>query len=178
MAIEYLFWSPAPASTPSQSQSLVSPVLTMRATRSAQPVQNSGSKAFIDRKWLRARSPGAMAVASAASPCAKRRPPSSRAKAPAIFTVGFIDTTCPPSTVYAAYNALQSPKTIYNDVLSRHENTPGAMAATISGVTTPLSDRPMNTSAPRIISAKVPFTFRGFTRRAISDLAQSMPTVR
>lgn len=52
-----------------------------------------------------------------------------RAKAPAIFTVGFIDTTCPPSSVYAAYNALQSPKTIYNDVLSKHENTPGALAA-------------------------------------------------
>ena len=52
-----------------------------------------------------------------------------RAKAPAIFTVGFIDTTCPPSSVYAAYNALRSPKTIYNDVLSKHENTPGAMAA-------------------------------------------------
>jgi cephalosporin-C deacetylase-like acetyl esterase len=47
----------------------------------------------------------------------------------AIFTVGFIDTTCPPSSVYAAYNALRSPKTIYNDVLSKHENTPGAMAA-------------------------------------------------
>jgi cephalosporin-C deacetylase-like acetyl esterase len=53
----------------------------------------------------------------------------SRARAPAIFTVGFIDTTCPPTSVYAAYNALKSPKTIYNDPPSKHENTPGSVAA-------------------------------------------------
>ncbi len=49
-----------------------------------------------------------------------------RAKAPGIFTVGFIDTTCPPSSVYAAYNALSTPKEIYNDIAAGHTNTPGA----------------------------------------------------
>jgi len=52
-----------------------------------------------------------------------------RARAPAIFTVGFIDTTCPPTSVYAAYNALKSPKTIYNDPPGKHENTPGSVTA-------------------------------------------------
>jgi cephalosporin-C deacetylase-like acetyl esterase len=52
-----------------------------------------------------------------------------RAKAPAIFTVGFIDTTCPPTSVYAAYNALRSPKTIHHDVDAGHTNTPAASKA-------------------------------------------------
>ncbi len=52
-----------------------------------------------------------------------------RAKAPGIFTVGFVDTTCPPTSVYAAYNALQAPKEIFNDVTAGHTNTPAAGAA-------------------------------------------------
>lgn len=53
-----------------------------------------------------------------------------RAKAKGcIVTVGFIDTTCPPSTVYAAYNALTIPKTMHTDPLAGHTNTPGASAA-------------------------------------------------
>lgn len=52
-----------------------------------------------------------------------------RAKAPGFFTVGFIDTTCPPSSVYAAYNALKSKKGIYNDIPSGHTNSPAAGAA-------------------------------------------------
>ena len=52
-----------------------------------------------------------------------------RAKAPGYFTVGFIDTTCPPSSVYAAYNALKAPKDIFNDPPSRHENTPRSLVA-------------------------------------------------
>ena len=43
-----------------------------------------------------------------------------RAKAAGILTVGFIDTTCPPSSVYAAYNALAGPKEIFNDPPSTH----------------------------------------------------------
>jgi cephalosporin-C deacetylase len=43
----------------------------------------------------------------------------SRAKAPALFAVGLLDDICPPSTVYAAYNAYGGPKQIieyhYND---------------------------------------------------------------
>jgi len=52
-----------------------------------------------------------------------------RAKAPAIFTVGFIDTTCPPTSVYAAYNALRGQKQIFNDIAAGHTNTPAASAA-------------------------------------------------
>jgi cephalosporin-C deacetylase len=52
-----------------------------------------------------------------------------RAKAPGFFTVGFIDTTCPPTSVYAAYNALKAPKEIFNDVAAGHTITPAASAA-------------------------------------------------
>jgi cephalosporin-C deacetylase-like acetyl esterase len=52
-----------------------------------------------------------------------------RAKAPGFFTVGFIDTTCPPTSVYAAYNALPGEKAIFNDITSPHTNTPAASAA-------------------------------------------------
>jgi cephalosporin-C deacetylase-like acetyl esterase len=47
----------------------------------------------------------------------------------AFFTVGFIDTTCPPTSVYAAYNGLQIPKAMFNDVLSGHANSAGASEA-------------------------------------------------
>lgn len=47
----------------------------------------------------------------------------------AIVTVGFIDTTCPPTSVYAAYNALPIKKQIFNDIKSGHANTPAATKA-------------------------------------------------
>jgi cephalosporin-C deacetylase-like acetyl esterase len=47
----------------------------------------------------------------------------------AFFTVGFIDTTCPPTSVYAAYNGLQIPKAIFNDILSGHANSAQASEA-------------------------------------------------
>jgi cephalosporin-C deacetylase len=47
----------------------------------------------------------------------------------AFFTVGFIDTTCPPTSVYAAYNGLHIPKAIFNDVLSGHANSVQASEA-------------------------------------------------
>lgn len=49
----------------------------------------------------------------------------------AYLTVGFIDTVCPPTTVFAAYNALPIPKQIYNDVPSGHANSPAAMNAMV-----------------------------------------------
>lgn len=52
-----------------------------------------------------------------------------RARAGGFFTVGFIDTTCPPTTVYAAYNALAAPKRIFDDVPSGHANSPAAREA-------------------------------------------------
>lgn len=47
----------------------------------------------------------------------------------AVVTVGFIDTTCPPTGVYAAYNALPIRKSIFNDVKSGHANSAGAAKA-------------------------------------------------
>lgn len=47
----------------------------------------------------------------------------------AFLTVGFIDTTCPPTGVYAAYNALPIRKEIHNDVKAGHTNTPEAARA-------------------------------------------------
>ena len=44
----------------------------------------------------------------------------------AVFTVGFIDGTCPPTSVFAAYNALTIPKKIHHDVMAGHTNTPAA----------------------------------------------------
>lgn len=44
----------------------------------------------------------------------------------AAVTIGFIDTTCPPTSVYAAYNALAVPKKIHIDTLAGHTNTPAA----------------------------------------------------
>jgi cephalosporin-C deacetylase-like acetyl esterase len=50
-----------------------------------------------------------------------------RTKAAGIVTVGFIDTTCPPSSVYAAYNAIRGPKEIFNDPPSTHAISPPAL---------------------------------------------------
>lgn len=46
----------------------------------------------------------------------------------AAMTVGYIDGTCPPTTVYAAYNALTIPKTMHPDPLVGHANSPQATA--------------------------------------------------
>lgn len=46
----------------------------------------------------------------------------------AAVTVGFIDTTCPPTSVYAAYNALPIPKQMHFDIDAGHTNTPVASA--------------------------------------------------
>lgn len=43
-----------------------------------------------------------------------------RTKAGGILTVGFIDPTCPPTSVYAAYNALAGRKEIFNDPAGTH----------------------------------------------------------
>ncbi|OGV46790.1 MAG: hypothetical protein A2017_14395 [Lentisphaerae bacterium GWF2_44_16] len=44
----------------------------------------------------------------------------SRIKAETLVTVGFIDTTCAPTSVYAAYNNIKSLKTIVNNPLCAH----------------------------------------------------------
>jgi cephalosporin-C deacetylase-like acetyl esterase len=53
----------------------------------------------------------------------------SRTRAAGIVTVGFIDTTCPPTSVYAAYNELKGKKEIFNDPPSTHMISAGAGAA-------------------------------------------------
>ena len=57
-----------------------------------------------------------------------------RTKAGAVFTVGFIDLTCPPTSVYAAYNNLGGKKSIHNDPSAGHTNTPKASEAMRQGV--------------------------------------------
>jgi cephalosporin-C deacetylase len=44
-----------------------------------------------------------------------------RATAPALFSVALMDETCPPSTVYAAYNAYAGPKEIVSYPYNDHE---------------------------------------------------------
>jgi cephalosporin-C deacetylase len=51
-----------------------------------------------------------------------------RVQAEGFFTVGFIDQTCPPTAVYAAYNNVKSKKAIFNDVKTGHANSPEAVA--------------------------------------------------
>lgn len=50
------------------------------------------------------------------------------------FTVGFIDGTCPPTSVYAAYNQLNIPKEIYNDIPSGHNHSPQARDGMVKAV--------------------------------------------
>ncbi|MBN1341691.1 MAG: acetylxylan esterase [Phycisphaerae bacterium] len=44
-----------------------------------------------------------------------------RTRAEALVSVGFIDDTCRPTTVYAAYNNLKGPKRMLNEPRMRHE---------------------------------------------------------
>jgi cephalosporin-C deacetylase len=48
-----------------------------------------------------------------------------RATAPALFSVGLMDETCPPSTVYAAYNHYGGPKEIREYPFNDHEGGEG-----------------------------------------------------
>lgn len=50
------------------------------------------------------------------------------------FTVGFIDGTCPPTSVYATYNQIKIPKQIYNDIQSGHAQSSNASAAMAAAV--------------------------------------------
>ena len=52
-----------------------------------------------------------------------------RAKAEAIFSVGFIDGVCPPSSVYAAYNNLPGKKQMVIEPLMGHASSPAIQKA-------------------------------------------------
>ncbi len=64
-----------------------------------------------------------------------------RTKAGGIFTVGFIDGTCPPTSVYAAYNNFAGPKAIYHDIKAGHTNTPKASEAMRNAVLKHLAEQ-------------------------------------
>lgn len=71
----------------------------------------------------------------------------SRSKADGFFTVGFLDATCRPTTVYAAYNALRGEKEIYNDLFAVHENTPEAVRRMREAVHNHIAKMKLNTAA-------------------------------
>lgn len=52
-----------------------------------------------------------------------------RAKAAAIFSVGFIDGVCPPTGIYATYNNFPGTKQIIHEPLMGHSSTPRINAA-------------------------------------------------
>jgi cephalosporin-C deacetylase len=57
-----------------------------------------------------------------------------RAKAPAVFTVGFVDGVCPPSSVYAAYNAVPGEKQMIHLPRTGHATTPESNDAVLKAV--------------------------------------------
>lgn len=64
-----------------------------------------------------------------------------RARCPGFLTVGFIDTTCPPTSVYAAYNALAGQKQIFNDPPSTHAVSTRAGEAMRRAIFTHIEER-------------------------------------
>jgi len=58
-----------------------------------------------------------------------------RIKAEAVFSAGFIDTICAPSSVYTAFNALPGPKQITNQPLVGHSRSPQSEAAEAAAIT-------------------------------------------
>ena len=57
-----------------------------------------------------------------------------RTKASGIVTVGFIDTTCPPTGRYAAFNAVAGEATIVDEPLSGHAVPPRSSEAMRSAI--------------------------------------------
>ncbi|MDR1283576.1 MAG: acetylxylan esterase [Opitutaceae bacterium] len=66
-----------------------------------------------------------------------------RVKAEAYFTTGFIDTTCAPTSVYAAYNNLpvSGKKTIYNDIANGHGSSAACNKAKTDAILAYLATR-------------------------------------
>ncbi len=57
-----------------------------------------------------------------------------RSKAQAIFSVGFIDNTCPPSSVYSTYNNWPGKKQIVNEPLMGHAQSKKLQEATAAAI--------------------------------------------
>lgn len=58
----------------------------------------------------------------------------SRCKAEAILSVGFIDAVCPPSSCYAAFNALSGTKEMLNEPLMNHAAPPHIQEAFLARI--------------------------------------------
>ncbi len=65
----------------------------------------------------------------------------SRTRASALIVVGFLDITCPPTTVYTAYNALRGSKEIMHLVSAGHVLPPEARSAMRQAVLRHIADR-------------------------------------
>lgn len=68
-----------------------------------------------------------------------------RASAPGIITIGFIDATCPPTTVYAARNAFRATVEIFHDIPTGHKNSPEALAAMRAAILTHVAKQKQQT---------------------------------
>jgi cephalosporin-C deacetylase len=64
-----------------------------------------------------------------------------RAKAEAIFSVGFIDVTCPATSVYAAFNNLPGKKQIVNEPLMGHAMSPKLERATDAAIAEHIAEK-------------------------------------
>lgn len=64
-----------------------------------------------------------------------------RTQADGFFTAAFLDTTVPPSTVYAARNSVAGTTEVFNDPLVEHTNTSQALAAMRNAVLAHLARR-------------------------------------
>ena len=82
-----LLASPRPRISPAASHQRQSPVRPIRITTRASAVQASMSYGVVLARWLAASRAGMVPVPTAASSCARRPPPSSRAVRPLITTV-------------------------------------------------------------------------------------------
>ena len=47
-----------------------------------------------------------------------------RINVPVFISIGFIDTSCPPASVFPIYNALNGPKLLFNKVINGHGDAP------------------------------------------------------
>ncbi len=57
-----------------------------------------------------------------------------RVRCPSLFCVGFMDDLCPPTGVYAAYNAVKGPKTMLNEPRVGHVHTETCKSTTYEWV--------------------------------------------
>jgi len=64
-----------------------------------------------------------------------------RSKAQAMVSVGFVDAVCPPTSVYAAYNALPQPKSIYSEQLTGHASMPKFNDLTAAAILKHIADK-------------------------------------